>query len=137
MATTGYSFTAYNWNDQQITATTTTKVATGQKIVQKNSSGKIVHVYYLVLFGDVAGSGVVGDGLINATDSMKVLQEIEETFLGAISKLAADADHNGSIAQADADLILNHAVGKATINQNVAINQAVDSSCYFQTPVAF
>ena len=137
MATTGYTFTAYDWNDQQITATTTTKVATGQKIVKKNSSGKIVHVYYLVLFGDVAGSGVVGDGLINATDSMKVLQEIEETFLGAISKLAADADHNGSITQADADLILNHAVGKATINQNVAITQAVDSSCYFQTPVAF
>lgn len=137
MATTGYTFTAYNWNDQQITATTTTKVATGQKIVQKNSSGKIVHVYYLVLFGDVAGSGIVGDGLINATDSMKVLQEIAETFLGAISKLAADADHNGSISQADADLILNHAVGKATINQNVAITQAVDSSCYFETPITF
>ena len=137
MATSGYTFTAYNWNDQQITATTTTKVATGQKIVQKNSSGKIVHIYYLVLFGDVAGSGVVGDGLINAVDSMKILQEIEETFLGAISKLAADADHNGSISQADADLILNHAVGKATINQNVAITQAVDNSCYYQNSVVF
>ena len=137
MATSGYTFTAYDWNDQQITATTTTKVATGQKILQKNSSGKIVHVYYLVLFGDVAGSGVVGDGLINATDSMKVLKEVEKTFLGAISKLAADADHNGSISQADAELILQHSVGKATINQNVAIPQAVDNSCYFQTPVAF
>lgn len=137
MATSGYTFTAYNWSDQQITATTTTKVATGQKIVQKNSSGKIVHVYYLVLYGDVAGSGVVGDGLINANDSLKVLKEVEETFLGAISKLAADADHDNYITEDDATLILQHSVGTATINQNVAIPQAVDPSCYFQTPVVF
>lgn len=139
MATTGYTFTAYDWNDTQITATTTTKVATGIKIVQRNTAGKIVHVYYLVLFGDVTGSGDVGDGLINATDSMEVLKEInrEEAYLGAITKLAADVDHNNSITQNDADIILGYVVGNATINQNSTITEAVDETCYFQTAVAF
>ena len=55
METDGYTFTAYTWDDERINSITTTKVATGIKIVQCNSYGKIVHVYYLVLYGDVGG----------------------------------------------------------------------------------
>ena len=137
MNNTGYTLSVHNWDDTPVTVSSTTKAATGMKIVQKDSSGRITEVYYVVLFGDVAGTGVVGDGLINATDSMNVLKQLKDSMtLGAISQLAADANHDGSITTADSDLILNHAVGKATINQNYTITTVPDE-CYFQNPVVF
>ena len=57
--------------------------------------------------------------------------------LGVMSELAADVDHDGLITEEDATLILQHVVGKTTINQEYDITGSVSDLCYFEIAVAF
>jgi len=43
----------------------------------------------------------------------------------ALLTMAADANHDGVVTQADADLIMAHAAGIATINQTPAVAPVV------------
>ena len=109
------------------------------KIIKKDFSGRIVEIYYLVLFGDATGTGTVniGDGLINATDALVALQDsVELSKLGSLARIAADVDHNGSIDANDALIINQHSVELTTINQNYTITTVPDD-CYFLDPVTF
>ncbi|MBR2152866.1 MAG: Ig-like domain-containing protein [Clostridia bacterium] len=132
-----YTLEAYTWENELINVTSTTVAATGQKIVKKDSIGRIVNVYFVVLYGDVTGSGDVGDGLIQGADALLTLQyaTYKVNFI-AIAELAADANHDGYVDIDDANDILNASVDKITIDQNVAITTIPDE-CYFLTPVEF
>ena len=96
-----------------------------------------MNVYFVVLYGDVTGSGDVGDGLIQGADALLTLQyaTYKVNFI-AIAELAADANHDGYVDIDDANDILNASVDKITIDQNVAITTIPDE-CYFLTPVEF
>ena len=138
MAQSGYEFEVRDWDDTLINVTSSTKAATGMKIIKtKVSTGKIVEVYYVVLFGDVSGNGDVGDGVISSVDSMNVLSySTGKIILSDISKLAADVDHNGEINSADSLTILQASTKKVIIDQDYAIAEVPDF-CYFLDPVAF
>lgn len=138
MAQSGYEFEVRDWDDTLINVTSSTKAATGMKIIKtKASTGKIVEVYYVVLFGDVSGNGDVGDGVISSADSMNVLSySTGKIILSDISKLAADVDHNGEINSADSLTILQASTKKVIIDQDYAIAEVPDF-CYFLDPVAF
>lgn len=58
MAEQGYVITIRSWNNELVDATTSAKIATGMKVIKVDSStGKIVEISYVVLFGDVTGNG--------------------------------------------------------------------------------
>lgn len=138
MAQSGYEFEVRDWDNTLINVTSSTKAATGMKIIKtKVSTGKIVEVYYVVLFGDVSGNGDVGDGVISSADSMNVLSySTGKIILSDISKLAADVDHNGEINSADSLTILQASTKKVIIDQDYAIAEVPDF-CYFLDPVVF
>lgn len=139
MASTGYTLTVRNWDNTLVDPTATTKAATGMKIIKTNSSGKIVEIYYVVLFGDATGSGTVniGNGIIDPADALVALQDsVELSKLGALARIAADVNHDGSIDANDALMINQHSVQLITIDQSYVVTTVPDD-CYFLDPVAF
>lgn len=133
MKKSGYTLKAKKWDNSDIAVNSSVKAATGMKIIKTdNKTGKIVEVYYLVLFGDVTGNGVVGDGEITVTDALQVLQEaIDKSVLPTeIARLAADVDHDGEITQTDATMINQAAVNKITIDQSYVIVDVPDECVY-------
>ena len=138
MAQTGYTFTVRNWDNSLVNVTSATKAATGMKIFKKNSNNMIVEIYYVVLFGDVTGNGVVGDGIINSDDALATLQDAmdKSELPTVIAKLAADVDHDGSITSTDSNTILQAATGKITLDQSYVITNVPDE-CYYLNPVTF
>ena len=139
MQSTGYTLSVRNWDNTLVNVTESTKAATGMKIIQKDSGGKIVEIYYVVLFGDVTGTGTVnlGDGEITTADGLATLQaSVDKVEFKALAALAADVNHDGHIGSDDALIINQHAVGKVTIDQNYEITTVPDD-CYFLDPVVF
>ena len=136
---TNESFEVWNWDNSLVNVSSSTKGATGMKIIHKQDN-YIVGVYYLVVFGDINGTGTpnLGDGDINANDALKVLQEsVDKTDLVPLALIAADANHDGLVNANDALLINKHAVLKDTIVQAYTINVAVPDECYLYSPVIF
>ena len=137
MAQTGYTYEVREWDNTLVTVTSTTKAGTGLKILKKNSQGKTVGLYFVVVFGDVTGKGEVGDGIVNSTDGLLTLQRaVDKVSFCSLAELAADVDHNGSITATDANLINQHTVGKYTIDQSTTVS-TVPRDCYFLDPVEF
>lgn len=138
MAQSGYTLTVRNWDDTLVNVTTSTLAATGMKIIKTNTtSGKIVEVYYVVLFGDVTGNGQMGDGIINSADGLVTLQySTGKVNFGVMALLAADANHDGAVDSTDALIIQQAAVKKVTINQDYTLTEVPDE-CYFLDPVTF
>lgn len=139
MQKSGYTLTARNWDNSLITVNSSVKAATGMKIVKTNSAtGKVVEVYYLVLFGDVMGNGKVGDGIINTSDSLQVLQEAlnKSKLPTEIARLAADVNHDGLITKEDSDTILSYTVSGSGIDQNYHIYDIPDE-CVYNTDINF
>lgn len=138
MAQSGYTLTVRNWDDTLVNVTTSTLAATGMKIIKTNTaSGKIVEVYYVVLFGDVTGNGEMGDGIINSSDGLVTLQySTGKVNFGVMALLAADANHDGVVDSSDALIIQQAATKKVTINQDYILTDVPDE-CYFLDPVAF
>lgn len=137
MAQSGYTYEVREWDNTLVTVTSTTKAGTGLKILKKNSQGKTVGLYFVVVFGDVTGKGEVGDGIVNSTDGLLTLQRaVDKVSFCSLAELAADVDHNGSITATDANLINQHTVGKYTIDQSTTIS-TVPRDCYFLDPVEF
>ncbi len=137
MAQTGYTYEVREWDNTLVTVTSATKAGTGLKILKKNSQGKTVGLYFVVVFGDVTGKGEVGDGIVASSDGLLTLQRaVDKVSFCSLAELAADVDHNGSITATDANLITQHAVGKYTIDQSTIIS-TVPRDCYFLDPVEF
>ncbi len=139
MRSTGYTLTVRNWDNTGVDSAQLTKAATGMKIIKTNSSGKIVEIYYVVLFGDATGSGTVniGNGIIDPADALVALQDsVELSKLGALARIAADVNHDGSIDANDALMINQHSVQLITIDQSYVVTTVPDD-CYFLDPVAF
>lgn len=138
MTQSGYTLTVRNWDDTLVNVTTSTLAATGMKIIKTNTaSGKIVEVYYVVLFGDVTGNGEMGDGIINSSDGLVTLQySTGKVNFGVMALLAADANHDGIVDSSDALIIQQAATKKVTINQDYILTDVPDE-CYFLDPVAF
>lgn len=136
----GYTLELYNWNDSLINVTSTTKAASGMKIVEREgTNGPIRKIYYVVIFGDVTGDGNIniGDGKISSLDASAVLKhEVAISQLGALAQIAADVDHDGRITSNDALLINKSDVGLVEIDQSYTITTVPDE-CHFLTPVAF
>ncbi len=91
-----------------------------------------------VLYGDVAGNGVIGDCMINVSDSLAVLQHTAQTNMinSALLQLAADVDHDGDITVNDAQIILSYSVGLETINQSYC-PPVPDGVCFGGNSVVF
>ena len=139
MSSSGYSFTVKDWNNNTVTVSSTAKAATGMKIIKTNTStGKITEIFYVLVYGDVKGGTNCGDGIIENSDALSVLQYAtgKATPPSELVKLAADVNHDGAIDSDDALLIQQHAVGSATINQNVSVTNVPDD-CYYTSSVAF
>ena len=139
MARTGYTLTVRNWDNTLVNVTSTTKAATGMKIIKTNSSGQIVEIFYVVLFGDATGTGTVniGDGIIDSSDALVALQDsVQLSQLGALASIAADVNHDGVIDASDALLINQHGVQLITIDQSHLVTTVPDD-CYFLDPVVF
>lgn len=139
MSSSGYSFTVKDWNNNTVTVSSTAKAATGMKIIKTNTStGKITEIFYVLVYGDVKGGTNCGDGIIENSDALSVLQYAtgKATPPNELVKLAADVNHDGTIDSDDALLIQQHAVGSATINQNVSVTNVPDD-CYYTSSVAF
>lgn len=139
MSSTGYSFAVKDWNNNTVTVSSTAKAATGMKIIKTNTStGKIVEVFYVLVYGDVKGGTNCGDGAIENSDALVVLQYAtgKATPSNELLRLAADVDHDGDIDSDDALLIQQHAVGSATINQNSSVSNVPDD-CYYLSSVTF
>lgn len=138
MSSSGYTLTVRNWDNTLVNTTSSTKAATGMKIIKTNTStGKIVGIYYVVLFGDVTGSGNVGDGEITSSDSMVVLQyATDKITLIEILKLAADVNHDGIVDSSDALIVMQAATKKVIIDQDSLILEVPDE-CYYLDPVTF
>ena len=139
MSSSGYSFTVKDWNNNTVTVSSTAKAATGMKIIKTNTStGKITEIFYVLVYGDVKGGTNCGDGIIENSDALSVLQYAtgKATPPNELVKLAADVNHDGAIDSDDALLIQQHAVGSATINQNVSVTNVPDD-CYYTSSVAF
>lgn len=118
-------------------------IATGLAFVQKydnafDGESKIYNIEYTVLYGDVAGNGVIGDCMINVSDSLAVLQHVAQTSMinGALLQLAADVDHDGSITNNDAQIILGYSVGMGTIVQSYC-PPVPDDVCFGVNSVVF
>ena len=139
MSSSGYSFTVKDWNNNTVTVSSTAKAATGMKIIKTNTStGKITEIFYVLVYGDVKGGTNCGDGIIENSDALSVLQYAtgKATPPSELVKLAADVNHDGAIDSDDALLLQQHAVGSATINQNVSVTNVPDD-CYYTSSVAF
>ncbi len=139
MSSSGYSFTVKDWNNNSVTVSSTAKAATGMKIIKTNTStGKITEIFYVLVYGDVKGGTNCGDGIIENSDALSVLQYAtgKATPPSEIVKLAADVNHDGTIDSSDALLLQQHAVGSATINQNVSVANVPDD-CYYTSSITF
>lgn len=81
------------------------KIATGAKLVTKNGE-EVLETYTIILMGDVNG-----DGAVNSTDALSVLNHsVERALLEGVFLAAADLDANGAINSFDALNILQIAV---------------------------
>ncbi len=138
MQQSGNTLAVYNGNNTLVNVTSTTKAATGMKIIERDRNNCIIKIYYLVVFGDIIGGTVnIGDGLVNSNDSLEVLKnDVKIDQLGALAQLAADVDHDGRVTSADALLINKYDVRLEEINQNYTITTVPDD-CYYDTPVTF
>ena len=139
MIQSGYTLTVRNWDNTLVNVISSTRAASGMKIIEEDANGRIRTIYYVVVFGDITGDGIVniGDGSINAKDALKVLESVAgASQLKALAKIAADVDHNGKVTSNDALSINSHAAGATEIDQNYTITTVPDD-CYYQTPVAF
>ena len=139
MAEQGYVITIRSWNNELVDATTSAKIATGMKVIKVDSStGKIVEISYVVLFGDVTGNGTVGDGKITVTDSLAVLQDAvnKSKLPTAIAAIAADVDHDGEITTQDSLMINQASTDKITLDQDFHIEDVPDE-CYYLDPIIF
>ena len=140
MRQTGYTLEVYNWDNSLVNVTSTTKAVSGMKIVEREGfNGPIRKIYYVVVFGDLTGGGIVnlGDGSITSDDALEILKSVALiSQLGTLAEIAADADHDGSVTSADALLINQYVALLAEIDQNYIITTVPDD-CYFGTPVSF
>jgi len=121
-----YLFNAVTGEYERISYTANTNAGTGMVIVRR-MAGKVLDAYYVVIYGDITGSGVIGDGLIDVADALRAMQHLSTNnkLVHALLTMAADANHDGVVTQADADLIMAHAAGIATINQTPAVAPVV------------
>ena len=73
-------------------------------------------VIHLLMYGDITGSGTIGDGMIEVDDALRALQHYSATseLSDEIFILAADIDCNGMITRSDVDSILAHAANMTT-----------------------
>lgn len=97
----GMTVTVSNANDNSI-------IKTGQKITIIN--GDETYTYTIVVKGDVDGDGILG-----ATDYVKIKNYIMEksgSDLNIAQSLAADADNNGAIGATDYVIIKNSIMGR-------------------------
>ena len=140
MKRNGYSLEVRNWNNTLVNITSTTRAASGMKIIERDdTTGLIRKIYYVVVFGDVTGGGIVniGDARITPDDALDILNHLaSKSQLGALAQIAADTDHDGSITADDALLINKHVAGTEKINQNYTITTVPDD-CYYLDPVTF
>ena len=141
MAQSGYSLTVRNWDNTLVVVTSSTKAATGMKIIKTTTDGKIVEVLYLVIFGDIWGfdstAHGTGDGEINSIDALSILQQsVGKMELNGFTCLAADVDHSGTIDSLDAQWIYRYLVGVEDIPQNDTIFEVPDD-CYYISSVTF
>lgn len=138
MQQSGITLEVHNGNNTLVNVTSTTKAATGMKIIERGQNGWILKIHYLVVFGDITGGTAnIGDGLVNSSDSLKVMRnEVQIAQMGALALLAADANHDGKVTSADALLIDRSEIELEEINQNYTIT-IVPDDCYYDTPVAF
>ena len=139
MKQSGYTLTVRNWNNSLVNVTSTTRAASGMKIIEEDANGQIRKIYYVVVFGDITGGGIVniGDAYISPIDALAVLDRVAAgSQLEDLARIAADVDHNGSLTAMDALLINDHVAGNAQINQNYTITTVPDD-CYYLDPVAF
>ena len=118
-------------------------IATGLAFALKydnafDGESRIYKIIYVVLYGDVAGNGVIGDCMITVSDSLAVLQHAAQTNMinSALLQLAADVDHDGSITNNDAQIILSYSVGMGTIDQSYC-PPVPDSVCFGNNTVIF
>ena len=81
------------------------KIATGAKLVTKNGE-EVLETYTIILMGDVNG-----DGAVNSTDALSVLNHsVERALLEGVFLAAADLDANEALNSFDALNILQIAV---------------------------
>ena len=73
-------------------------------------------VIHLLMYGDITGSGAIGDGMIEVDDALRALQHYSATseLSDEIFILAADIDCNGMITRSDVDSILAYAANMTT-----------------------
>ena len=126
----GVTFETIDYDD-------TTIAATGMIILQKHN-GKIAKVIHLIVFGDLAGGGTIGDGIIHVDDALAALRHYAGTGIITYEAffLAADIDHDGYVTDTDATAILSAVGSPSSINQNYSITTVPDG-LYYQIPVAF
>lgn len=133
-----YELAIKNWDNSTLVYTSTDCARTGLKIIKRDiDTGKIVEIYYLVIYGDVTGGDQVGDGYVTAADQLAVLQDASKTKeLTGTAALAADVNHDGIIDASDALLISQCAAKLNEIDQDYEIT-VVPDDCYYLDPVAF
>lgn len=126
-----YLFNAVTGEYERISYTANTNAGTGMVIVRR-MAGKVLDAYYVVIYGDITGSGVIGDGFIDVADALRAMQHLSKTneIINGLLFMAADANHDGVVTQADADLIMAHAAGTATINQTPAVAPVVPDGVF-------
>lgn len=130
---TGYTLSAYSQAETPISVTTTTKAATGMKILKQISgTDTIVEVFHVIVFGDLQG-----DGDVNSLDATIILSYSADTgTITDIQKIAGDVNHDGVANNIDAALILKYNAGLIEIEQDVGVTE-VPVGIYYGSPVDF
>lgn len=130
---TGYTLSVYSQSGASVNVTSTTKAATGMKIVKKIlGTNTIVEVFHVIVLGDVQG-----DGYIDNMDSVIILKYDAGTgTITNIQKIAGDANQDGIVDNLDSVIILQYDAGMTDIDQCLETTE-VPEDIYFGDPVEF